>query len=210
MHAQTNYKIAGLSHIVTRKGTGGTSRKTGNGLPYSSSTQLTRMLNCVLPMIDRRCNLRSASVWFGLVIGLSVAACAQTSSPSIAVQSDPLVLSPSGPVSVAAGSTVQFVANAIGASGAPIRWRIEGESCIKADCGTISEDGLYTASESVSRSLDVRVTAQRLQPPFDSVSEQVTVVQSIAFKRRTGCLSPQPGFCTLPWKAHQIMLPYVW
>jgi hypothetical protein len=203
-------KSPGLSHIVTPKGTGGTSRKGGNRCLHSSRTLLTGLLNCVLSMIDRCRNLRSASVWFGLVVGLSVAACAQSSSPSTAVQSDPLVLSPSGPVSVAAGSTVQFVANAIGAAGAPIQWRIEGETCTKAGCGTISEDGLYTAPEAVLQSLAVRVTAQRLRPPFDSVSEQVAVVESIASKRRTGCLSPQPGFCTLPWKARQIVLPYVW
>jgi TonB family protein len=87
----------------------------------------------------------------------------------------PFAISP-GPVTVAPGSTLQFVVSEYGINAlTAISWTLGGEACAKSDCGTISTEGLYTAPTKVPLSPDITVVATQKEPPFMSDSAKVTI-----------------------------------
>ena len=56
-----------------------------------------------------------------------------------------LVISPRGQVSVPAGSSRQFSVTVAGTKNTAVKWTVSGDGCQAEACGTMSEDGLYTA-----------------------------------------------------------------
>jgi TonB family protein len=58
---------------------------------------------------------------------------------------EPITISPNVVAQVAAGSTQQFSASGKGNQRVSATWKIDGPGCSKSPCGTISDDGLYTA-----------------------------------------------------------------
>lgn len=82
-----------------------------------------------------------------------------------------LTITPSSPVKVAVGTSVQFSASLSG-----VRWALAGDQCAKSDCGTISASGLYAAPTKVSEPLNLTVSATQEAAPFKSASAQVTVL----------------------------------
>jgi TonB family protein len=58
-------------------------------------------------------------------------------------------ISPCVDVRVPAGSTLQFSASGKGITNTSVKWSVSGPGCLKSDCGTISDTGLYTAPADV-------------------------------------------------------------
>jgi hypothetical protein len=58
---------------------------------------------------------------------------------------EPITISPNVVAQVAAGSTQQFSAWGTGNQRVSATWKVGGPGCSKLPCGTISNDGLYTA-----------------------------------------------------------------
>ncbi len=56
-----------------------------------------------------------------------------------------LVISPRGQVSVTTGSSQQFSVTVAGTKNTSVKWTLTGDGCQAEACGTMSEDGLYTA-----------------------------------------------------------------
>jgi len=57
----------------------------------------------------------------------------------------PIYITPCVDVRVLAGSTLQFSVPIGGIERAAVKWSVSGPACEEAACGTISENGLYTA-----------------------------------------------------------------
>lgn len=96
-----------------------------------------------------------------------------------AAPSDPNALfriSPLGPLKITVGSAQQFSASSAGHQSNTVKWTLGGDACAKADCGSISTDGLYTAPSKPPDPPDVTVTAVQTTTPFKSASIQVTIV----------------------------------
>jgi TonB family protein len=87
-----------------------------------------------------------------------------------------LGISPSGPVTVVAGSTQQFSASVEGGGIATVKWAIGGDQCAKSDCGTVSPSGLYTAPGKLPEPPNIVVTATQTSEPFTSASTHVTII----------------------------------
>lgn len=121
-----------------------------------------------------------------------------------------LTITPSGPVTMDAGSTRQFVANGDSSREAGVNWQINADRCPENDCGTISADGLYRAPASVTDFLEVTVLARSNVPPFVTSSEEIVIVARTGKLRRAPCTSAQPGYCRLEWQVHQMFSPYLW
>lgn len=56
-----------------------------------------------------------------------------------------ITISPSVDVRVTVGSTQQFSASGKGTGEGSVAWNVSGPGCSKSPCGTISDNGLYTA-----------------------------------------------------------------
>jgi hypothetical protein len=134
----------------------------------------------------------------------------QTTSTRDPQRKPDLIISPSGSVTIAAGSHQQFVANAVGVEGSTFAWEVHGTHCGEVDCGSISADGLYSAPERVPVPLEVRIQVRQSVKPFLAASEQVQVTLPVTAKRGSSCRSVQPGYCDPRWQAHQLVIPYVW
>ena len=85
-------------------------------------------------------------------------------------------ISPLGPLKITIGSTQQFSASSTGHQSNTVKWTLGGDACAKADCGSISTDGLYKAPSKPPDPPYVTVTAVQTTTPFKSASTQVTIV----------------------------------
>lgn len=79
--------------------------------------------------------------------------------------------------SILVAQTVQFIAGVINSPNRAVAWSLSGAGCGGDACGTVSDDGLFTAPASVSGRLDVTVTATSMADRSKSASAAVTVWQ---------------------------------
>jgi len=147
--------------------------------------------------------LRSLAALIFILLGT---VCAQTGADPRA-KLPFLTIWPSGPVTVEAGATRQFIANGDGSRDAGVKWQITGALCVEKACGTISADGLYSAPDMVSEPLQVTVS---VRSALVSTSEQIVVVPRSEKGHRPFCTSAQPGYCHVEWQIHQMFAPYMW
>jgi TonB family protein len=90
----------------------------------------------------------------------------------------PLYISPCIDVRVPVGSTFQFSVPIGGIEQAAVTWSLSGPSCEKTACGTISENGLYTAPKDVPNPPTVFVEATPRSGKSLPARTQLTVVRS--------------------------------
>jgi TonB family protein len=89
-----------------------------------------------------------------------------------------LHVTPCVDVRVPAGSTLQFSVPIGGIERAAVTWSVSGPACEKAACGTISENGLYTAPAQVPDPPTVFVEAAPQSNRSFPATIQLTVVPS--------------------------------
>lgn len=75
-----------------------------------------------------------------------------------------VVVSPTS-ARVATGEKLQFTATLNGATNPTVKWSVSGSGCAASSCGSISDDGLYTAPSSVPTPATVTVTAVSATDP---------------------------------------------
>jgi len=89
-----------------------------------------------------------------------------------------IYISPCIDVRVLVGSTLQFSVPIGGIERAAVTWSVSGRSCEKAACGTISENGLYTAPPDVPNPPTVFVEATPRSDRSFPAQIQLTVVRA--------------------------------
>ena len=134
----------------------------------------------------------------------------QAIHPSNLTPASNLTITPSGPVIVESGSHRQFIANVIGSNGVDVIWVVEGDDCGKRECGSVSNDGFYSAPNRIEEALHLRIVASETFAPFFRASAQITVTPLKTHQRREPCKSSEPGYCSLGWQIHQAFSPFAW
>jgi TonB family protein len=86
------------------------------------------------------------------------------------------VLPPSA--EVAAGAKRQFSATIPGARNSTVKWSVSGPGCAASECGTISDDGLYTAPGTVPNPSIVTVKAVSATDPTKTGIARVKILPS--------------------------------
>jgi TonB family protein len=85
-------------------------------------------------------------------------------------------ISPSGRISVPAGSGQQFTAKT--SMNDTVNSTVAGAGCIGEKCGTISATGLYTVPQTVPHPETVTVTATLASDPTETASAKVIIAQA--------------------------------
>jgi len=89
-----------------------------------------------------------------------------------------VTVSPSS-ASVVVGKTQQFAAQVTGTSNTAVTWSVGGIGCSGASCGTITQNGLYTAPSTQPTPSSVTVTATSQADSTRSGSATVTIAPNI-------------------------------
>jgi len=77
---------------------------------------------------------------------------------------------------VASGEKQQFVALLTGETNSWIYWTVSGAGCSGSACGSISQEGLYTAPSVIPNPASVLVTATLATETGETASTTVTIV----------------------------------
>jgi TonB family protein len=88
-----------------------------------------------------------------------------------------IYITPCVNVRVPVGSTLQFSVPIGGVEHAAVTWSVWGSGCVKANCGTISENGLYTAPADIPEPPTVFVEAMPQSIKGLPARTQLTVVK---------------------------------
>jgi hypothetical protein len=83
-----------------------------------------------------------------------------------------------GSIQLVAGTQQQFLAAVTGDLNSAVNWSIGGSGCAATSCGTISDDGLYTAPLKLPNPATVIVEAILVSTPSQTASATVTIMQS--------------------------------
>jgi N-acetylneuraminic acid mutarotase len=73
--------------------------------------------------------------------------------------------------------TLQFSVRVKNSSNQDVAWTISGSGCSGADCGTISDAGLYTAPIQVPSPPTIMITATSVADPHKSASATITILE---------------------------------
>jgi hypothetical protein len=96
--------------------------------------------------------------------------------------------SPSRPISIVVrpsqsrvhvGGSIQLTATVANSDNTAVSWRLGGDGCSGATCGTITDSGLYTAPATVPNPPLVRVTASSVADPSKSYNVIITVLAHV-------------------------------
>jgi Fe-S cluster assembly iron-binding protein IscA len=113
------------------------------------------------------------------VVATSVADTSKSGSATVIIV--PVVGVTISPVAatLVTGAMQQFRASVSGSQNQTVTWSVAGTGCAGPSCGTISNNGLYTAPAAVPNPPTVKVTATAQADPSKSASAVVTVVLPI-------------------------------
>ena len=87
-------------------------------------------------------------------------------------------IAPCADVRVPVGSTMQFSALVKGMRDRSVEWSVSGSGCSQSACGTISDNGLYTAPMDIPIPAVIVVQAKSRSDASLSGKAKLTVVQS--------------------------------
>jgi TonB family protein len=91
-----------------------------------------------------------------------------------------IAITPSVGVRVAAGARQEFSASGKDNRAVPVTWKVSGTGCSNSACGTISEDGLYTAPIDLPKPATIYVEATARTGVSQPARVEVTVVPAIS------------------------------
>jgi hypothetical protein len=135
------------------------------------------------------------------VIATSVADPTKSTSASITVLPNVLVIVTPADVSVPAGTTEQFNAAVTGTANTVVTWTVSGAGCSGAACGAIDSSGLYTAPAADPSPPTVTVTATSSADPTKSGSANITLAAATSVT-----VSVQPnGSTTTPFSPLRLL-----
>ncbi len=89
-----------------------------------------------------------------------------------------ITISSAGVVQVAVGATQQFSASGKGITDTSVIWNVSGPGCSKSSCGTISDNGLYTAPADIPNPPKVFIEATARTGTSLPAKVQITIVQA--------------------------------